>query len=100
MFENVKITKNADPDKDSCSGYGMGFDSCSLFSIPNFDWGKNAIISGVDMSSSVHIYNNKKDILILDKGPTHRLDDTTLIAEAEYSINFLRSQKKLLKPLL
>ena len=62
-------------------GYGIGFDSGSLFSIPNFDWGKNVIIFGVDMSSSVDINNKKKDILILDKGPTQGLDDTKLRAE-------------------
>ena len=40
------------------------------------------------MSSSVHIKNKKKDILILGEGPTQRLDDTMLTAEAQYSINF------------
>ena len=34
---SVKLTKNADPDKYSYSGYGIGFNSCSLFAIPNFD---------------------------------------------------------------
>ena len=33
------------------------------------------------MSSSVHIDNKKKDILILGKGPMQGLDDTTLAAE-------------------
>ena len=32
--------------------------------------GKNIIIFGVDMSSSPHIDNKKKDILILGKGLT------------------------------
>ena len=35
LFENVEITKNANPNKYSYSGYGFGFDSLSLFSIPN-----------------------------------------------------------------
>ena len=44
---------------------------------------------GVDISSSVHIDNKKKDILILGKGPTQRLDDDpTLTAESKYSIIF------------
>ena len=46
------------------------------------------------MSSSVHTDNKNKDILILGKGPTQGLDDTTLTAEAEYSINFPRSNRK------
>ena len=42
------------------------------------------------MSSSVHYDNKKKDILILGIGPTQGLDDTTLIAKAQYSIIFSR----------
>ena len=40
--------------------------------------GKNVIFFGADMSSSMHIDNRKKDILILDEGSTQGLDDTTL----------------------
>ena len=40
------------------------------------------------MSSSVHIDNKKKDILIPGKGPAQEVDDTTLTAEAQYLINF------------
>ena len=29
LFGNVEITKNADPNKYSYSGYEIGFDSCS-----------------------------------------------------------------------
>ena len=94
MFGNVKITKNADPDKYSYSGYGIGFDYCSFLSIPNFDLGKNVIIFGVDMSSALHIDNKNKDILILGKEPTQRLHNTALTAEADYSIKFSRLQRK------
>ena len=34
----------------------------------------------------------KKDILVLGKCSSQRLDDTKITAEAEYSMNFLRSQ--------
>ena len=40
------------------------------------------------MSSSVNIGNKKKDILITGIGPTQRLDDTTLTAEAQYKLIF------------
>ena len=46
------------------------------------------------MSSSVHVDNKKKDILILGKGLTEGLDDTTLTAEEKYSINFTVTGKK------
>ena len=46
------------------------------------------------MSSSVYIPDKNKDIFILGEGPTQELDYTKLIAEAEYFINFSRSQKQ------
>ena len=48
----------------------------------------------VDISSSVHIENKGKDLLIPGKGPTQGLDDTTLTTEVQYSINFWRSNRK------
>ena len=46
------------------------------------------------MSSSLRIDNKGKYILIPGKGPTKVLDDTTLTAEAQYSIKFSRSNRK------
>ena len=57
-------------------------------------FGKNVIIFGADFSQSMHIDNKKKDILILGKSPADGLDDTSLTAEKEYSINFAITQKK------
>ena len=89
LFGAVKLTKNADPNKYSYSGYGIGFDSRSHYSILNFDWGKNAIIFAVDMSSSVHANNKNKDILILGKGRRQGLDNTTL-NNTEYYTEYYR----------
>ena len=44
--------------------------------------GKNFIIFGAYMSSSVHTDNKNKGILILGEGTTQGLVDTTSIAEA------------------
>ena len=46
------------------------------------------------MSSSVHVDNKKKDILILRERPTQELDSTTLNAEKTYLTNFTNSRKK------
>ena len=73
---------------------GIGFDSRSLFSHASFDWGKNTIIFVVDNSSSVHIDNNDKAILVLGKGPTQELDDTTITTKAKYFVSFTRSRRK------
>ena len=46
------------------------------------------------MSSSVHVDNKGKVILILGEGPTQVLDGTTFTAEAKYPINLLLSGKR------
>ena len=46
------------------------------------------------MSSSVHIYNKEKDILILGKCLIQGLNDTMLTAETQYLINFRRANIK------
>ena len=74
LFGAVSLTKNADIDKYKYSGYGIGFDRHGSFSFPGTGLGRNVIIFGVDMSSSTKIDNRKKDILILDKGPTQELE--------------------------
>ena len=55
---------------------------------------KNIIIFGAGMSSSVHINNKGKDILIIGERPTQGLDDTTLTAEAIYPISFTQPSKR------
>ena len=45
------------------------------------------------MTSSIHIDNKKKDILILVRGPMQGLE-STLTAEKMYSINFTVTKKK------
>ena len=66
----------------------------SEFSLPVGSVVKNVIILRADLSSSVHIDNKIKDILIFHEGSTQRSDDTTLTPEAQYSINFSRSNIK------
>ena len=82
LFESVKLAKNTDPDKYAYSSCVIGFDSRSQFSLTDRSMGKNAIIFGVDMVSSVHIDNKKKDALTAVKGPIQGLVDTKLTAEA------------------
>ena len=73
LFGAVKITKNTDVDKYKYSGYGIGFDGRGVFTHPTGSFGNNAIIFGVDMSSSVHVDNKGKDIIILGSGSTQGL---------------------------
>ena len=57
LFGAVKITKNTDVDIYKYSGYGIGFDGRGIFTHRTGSFANNAIILGVDMSSSVHIDN-------------------------------------------
>ena len=41
LFGGVKLSKNTDPDKYVYTGYGIGFDSCSEFLLPDGKHGKN-----------------------------------------------------------
>ena len=81
LFGAVGLIKNADIDKYKYSEYGIGSYRRGTFSFPTGGFGKNVIIFEVDMSSSVHVDNTKKDISIFGEGPTQGLDDTTLTAE-------------------
>ena len=45
------------------------------------------------MSSSLHVNNKKKCILILGEDPTQGLDGTTLTTEKMYSINFTATRR-------
>ena len=93
LFGAVTLTKNADIEKYKYSGYGIGFDRRSSYSFPDGGFGENMLIFGADMSTSIHIDNKGKDILVLGKGPTQGLE-STLTAEEMYSINFTVTKKK------
>ena len=96
LIGSIKLTKNVEPDKYAYSGYGIGFDLRSRLSLPDGSFGKNVIIFGVDNITSVRIDNKKKveNILVLFKGPTQNLYNTTITAEDKYSINFTGSGKR------
>ena len=92
IFGTVTLTKNADIEKYGYSGFGIGFDRRSSFSFPSGGFGQNVLILGANMSSSPHIDNKKKDILVLERGPRQELEHT-LTAEKIYSINFTVTNK-------
>ena len=94
LFGVVSLAKNADIDKYKYSGYGIGFDRRGAFLLSSSNFGRNVIIFRVDMSSSVHVDNKGKEILILGKGPTHGLGEHSLTAEKMHSANFTEHKEK------
>ena len=60
LFGAVTLTKN-DIDKCRYSAYGNGFDTKGSFSFPGGGFGRNVIVFGADMNSSIHVDNKGKD---------------------------------------
>ena len=77
LFGAVSLIKHIGIDEYKYSEYGIGFDKRGTISIGN-GFGRNCIISGVDISSSAHVDNEKKDVLILLEVSAEGLDGTTL----------------------
>ena len=95
LFGAVKLTKHPDIDQWKYSGYVIGFNKKGFFSLGD-EIGRIVIIFEVDMSSSPHVDNKKKDILVLGKGPIQGLEHT-LTVEKLYSIKFTENNKVLFK---
>ena len=80
MFGAVNLTKNADIDRYRYSGYDNGLDRKGELSFGN-GFGRNCIIFGAGMSSSVHTNNETNNILVLGKDFTQGRNGTALNAE-------------------
>ena len=83
-FGSVKLVKRADIEKCKYFRYGIGLNTKGTFLFPTGGFSKNLIVFGVDMSSSVHVDNKKKDLLILDEVLIQVLDDTKLNTDENY----------------
>ena len=92
LFGAVNLTKNADIDQCRYCVNGIGFDRHGEFSFGSRGFGRNVIIFGVDLSSSVHANN----ILVLGKDFIQGINGTTIYAEKLYSINFTENNEKFL----
>ena len=93
LFGAVSLTKHVDIDQNKYSGYGIGFERKGEFSFGN-GFGRNCIIFGADMSSSVHANNKTIYILVFGKDFVQGLDNTTIYAEKLHSINFTENNRK------
>ena len=92
LFGAVKLTKNL--KINTYSGYGIAFDSKGSFSHPSGGYGKNVIICGADLNSTVHANNGANNILVLGKDFMQGTNGTKIYAEKMYSTNFTVTNKK------
>ena len=67
LFGAVSFTKHVNIDQYIYSGYSIEFDRKGEFSFGSNGFGRNVIILGADMSSSVNANNRAKNILVLGK---------------------------------
>ena len=95
LFGAMEITKNADTSKYDYKGYGICFDEGGTFSHKitedgrvHVTMGRNAIIFGVDMSSSIHATNRANHIYVVGEGLVQGIHDTTLYGEKNYWRSF------------
>ena len=93
LFGAVKLTKNADIGKYKYSGYGIGFYSSGSFSHPSEGYGRNVIIFGADLNSSLHANNKTRSILVLGKDFIQGTDGTAIYTEKMYSTNYTADNK-------
>ena len=91
LFGAVKITKVL--KINTYSGYSNAIDSKGSFSHPSGGYGKNVIILGADLSSSVHANNRANNILLHGKEFIQGIKGTTIYAEKMYSTNFTLTNK-------
>ena len=101
LFGAMEITKNADTSKYDYKGYGICFDEGGMFSHKITEdgrahntMGRNAIIFGVDMNSSIHVTNRANHIYVMGEGLVQGIHDTTLYAEKNYWRNITDPGKK------
>ena len=94
LFGAMKITKNADYSKNNYTGYGLCFDEGGEFGHTvkqgNFNRttnARNAIIFGVDRSSSNYGTNKKNNIYVMGKEFVQGINDTTIYAEKLFHNN-------------
>ena len=97
----MEITKNADTSKYDYKGYGICFDEAGTFSHKitevgraHTTMGRNAIIFGVDMSSSIHATSTANHIYVMGEGLVQGIHDTMLYAEKNYWRNFTDPGKR------
>ena len=102
LFGAMQITKNAtDNSENNYKGYGICFDEGSEFghtitegSRAHTTDARNVLISGADMSFSVHATNRANNIYLMGTGLTQGINDTTIYAEKNFYRNFTDFGKK------
>ena len=71
LFGGIKLTKKADPDKHSYSGFGIGFDTREQYSLPDGSVGKNLLFLEL-IRAHLGILRIKEKISYFLEGDQHK----------------------------
>ena len=93
LFGTVKLVTDAIKSKCTYNRQGIASDGEGSWSFGN-DFARNALIFGVDNSSSSHADNRKNNFLVLGEGLTQGIIDSTGSAGKKFGINFSKANTK------
>ena len=103
LFGAMQIIKNADTSKYNYKGYGICFDEGTQFGHTIREGGfdhtanaRNILISGADMSFSIHATNRANHIYVMGDRFAQGINNTTIYAEKNLYRNFTDPGKKFL----
>ena len=89
MFGTGKLLRNAIKSKFTYNGQGIPFDGEGSWSFDNA-FARNAIIFGIDNTSSSHTDNRKNNFLVLNEGPIDGINDSTGAAERKFVLTLAK----------
>ena len=89
MFGTGKLLRNAIKSKFTYNGQGIPFDGEGSWSFDNA-FARNAIIFGVDNTSSSHTDNRKNNFLVLSEGLIDGINDSTDAAERKFVLTLAK----------
>ena len=92
-FGATTIAKNSNIEEWVYNGYGIVLDRAGSWNFGN-DFPLNAVIFGVNNSSSSHADSHKNNFLVLGEGPTYGINGSYDLAEKKFSINFSKTNTK------
>ena len=93
LFGTTSVVKLSDKERYMYSGFGIKFDGVGSWSFDN-DTARNAIIFGVDNSSSSHADNRKNIFLVLNEGSAFGINGSFGSPQRKASISFSKVTTK------
>ena len=85
LFDTVKLLRNAIKSKFTFNDWAIAFNGEVSWSVGN-DFARNIVNIGVDGSALSHTDNRRNNFLVLGKGITDGINDSTSPTEKKISI--------------